>query len=86
MPKYKKHEDRSQAHWEYTPRDKDQLIRALRKLIRQAIKEGVCTPIDKTTVMHLGREIEEEVVAHVMTGLKEGRYNEFITKRFLGDK
>lgn len=84
MPKYKKFEDRSEAHWQYTARDKDQMVRAIRKVIRQAIKEGVCPPIDKTTIMHLGKEIEETLVAEVTQNLKEGKYNDFIKNWFLG--
>jgi flagellar biosynthesis component FlhA len=85
MTKYKVFENRKDAFWTYTERDKDQVIKAVRKMIRQAIKDAIIHPIDKTAIMKLGTKIEEDIYSKVVSDLQEGKYNQFIRDIVLGD-
>lgn len=83
--KYKTQEDRTDAWTQYTDRDQDLVIRAIRKVLRQEMKTGTIHPMNKTVTMKLGVEIEKDFVDFVLQAIQSGKYADFIRQQILGN-
>lgn len=69
----------------YSTREKNLLVRIIRKVIKQAIDDGVIQPLSPTVIMKLGAILEDVVKEAILEHIKSGKLNDTIQKIYKGE-